>query len=137
MILLEIKLLRKQLEPNPRLKEAEYLVKNFKVNAMIDLSDGLIGDLKHILERSRVGAKIFKEVLPIPFSVKKVARLLNLDPWILATQRGEDYELLFTLSARDAKRLFSKKLNFPVTLIGEIVPSKAGESFKAKGYTHF
>lgn len=131
------RLLKKQFEPNPRIKEAGYLVKNFKVNAMIDLSDGLIGDLKHILEKSGVGAKIFKEVLPIPFSVRKTARFLNLDPWVLATQRGEDYELLFTLSAREAKRLLSKKPNFPVTLIGEIVPTKLGELFKAKGYTHF
>lgn len=131
------RLLKKQFEPQPRLKEAEYLVRNFKVNAMIDLSDGLIGDLKHILKSSRVGAKINKEAVPIPHSVKKAAQLLNLDPWVLATQKGEDYELLFTLPAREAKRLLSKRLNFPVTLIGEIVPSKAGESFEAKGYTHF
>lgn len=133
----ENRLLRKQFEPQPRLKEAEYLVRNFKVNAMIDLSDGLLGDLKHILRRSRVGAKMNKEAVPIPLSVKKVAELLNLDPWVLATQRGEDYELLFTLPDREAKRLLSKRLNFPVTLIGEIVPNKLGESFKVKGYTHF
>ncbi len=133
----QTQLLRRQFEPHPRLKEAEYLVKNFKINAMIDLSDGLIGDLKHILKRSRVGAKIFKKAVPISLSVKKVARILNLDPWILATQRGEDYELLFTVSAREARRLLAKKLNFPLTLIGEIVPVKEGESFKAKGYTHF
>ena len=131
------KLLRKQFEPKPRIKEAGYLAKNFKINAMIDLSDGLVGDLKHILKRSRVGARINKETVPIPLSVKKVAEVLNLDPWILATEKGEDYELLFTLSEREAGKLTNKKLNFPVTIIGEIVPPKQGESFKTKGFTHF
>ncbi len=131
------RLLRRQFEPTPRLKESDYLVRNFKINAMIDLSDGLIGDLKHILERSRVGAKIDKNALPIPLSVKKVAEILSFDPWVLATQRGEDYELLFTLPEREAKKLLDDKPNFPVCIIGEIVPAKAGDSFRDKGYTHF
>jgi thiamine-monophosphate kinase len=63
----------KHLKFTPRLKEARYLVKNFKVNSMIDISDGLAQDLGHILGQSKVGAIIYEDLIPRD----KKARKLN------------------------------------------------------------
>jgi len=104
----------KHLKFTPRAKEARSLVKNFKPNAMIDISDGLVADLGHILRESKKGAIIYEEL--IPFS--KEARSLND-----ALYMGEDFELLFTLSRRQAKNLIlSKRKIFKP--IGEIVERK-------------
>ena len=73
----------------PRVKEARYLVKNFHPTAMIDISDGLISDLKRICEASKVGAKIEQKKIPVS---KEATSLEN------ALTGGEDFELLFTLS---------------------------------------
>lgn len=60
----------KHLEFTPRLKEARYLVKNFKVNSMIDISDGLLQDLGHILDSSNAGAMIYEDLIPLSKSAK-------------------------------------------------------------------
>lgn len=83
----------------PRVKEARFLVKNFKVNSMIDLSDGLAMDLNRMARASRLGALIFENKIPFAKGVLKTQAALY---------DGEDYELLFTLSRNDAFRLFYK-----------------------------
>jgi thiamine-monophosphate kinase len=104
---------------------------------MIDISDGLIQDLNHILKQSRVGARIYEELIP------KSRKARSLDD---ALYSGEDFELLFTLSPHDAKKLFRKHpLGFKV--IGEIVDAAYGlklfdknnreKIVKLKGYRHF
>lgn len=98
----------------PRLKEARYLVNNFKVNAMIDISDGLAQDLGHILEESRVGAVIYESLIPLD---KKARNLKD------ALYTGEDFELIFTLPRNEAKRLMAKRLK-NLRVIGEIVDRK-------------
>lgn len=121
----------------PRIREARFLVQNFKVNAMMDISDGLAQDTGHILEQSRVGAIIYADLIPLS---KQAPDLRD------ALYRGEDFELLFTLSRKEAKRLTEKKLaNF--TPIGEIVDKRYGlriidtqgkeKIIKPRGYTHF
>jgi len=130
-------ILGKHLRFIPRLKEARSLVKNFRVNSMIDISDGLTQDLGHILEESSTGAIIYEDLIPI----SKQARNLND-----ALYWGEDFELLFTLSAFEAKKLYRKKLT-GFKPIGEIVDKKYGlrlmdkrgkEKFiKPKGFQHF
>ncbi len=106
----------KHLRFKPRLKEARFLAKNFKVNAMIDISDGLAQDLGHILEESSKGAVIYEDLIPL----SKAARGLHD-----ALYMGEDFELLFTLSPKEAKKLYNKKL--PVFKpIGEITDKKYG-----------
>lgn len=127
----------KHLRFTPRLKEARYLVKNFKVNAMIDISDGLAQDLNHILKQSNVGAIIYEDLIPL----NKQARNIND-----ALYTGEDFELLFTLSRKQAKKLLKKNtLNFKP--IGEVVEAKYGlrlidkkgkeKIIPAKGFKHF
>lgn len=121
----------------PRLKEARYLVKNFKVNAMIDISDGLAQDISHILKQSNAGAIIYEDLLPL----SKQARGIND-----ALFMGEDFELLFTLANRQAKKLLKQNaLHFKP--IGEITEPKYGltlvdkkgreKIISAKGFKHF
>ncbi|HTZ11114.1 MAG TPA: thiamine-phosphate kinase [Candidatus Margulisiibacteriota bacterium] len=100
----------KHLKFTPRLKEARELVKNFKVHAMIDISDGLAADLSHILKESGVGGFLYEEFIP----QSKASR--NLKDAIYS---GEDFELLFTLSRNDAKKLLDAKVDY-CKPIGEI-----------------
>jgi thiamine-monophosphate kinase len=127
----------KHLKFTPRLKEARFLVKNFKVNSMIDISDGLTQDLGHILRESRAGAIIYEDLIPISQDARSLEEALFM---------GEDFELLFTLSSVEAKKLLDKKLN-RFRPIGEIVERKYGlrlidkrnreRMVKPKGYRHF
>nr|MBU1328482.1 thiamine-phosphate kinase [Candidatus Omnitrophota bacterium] len=129
----------KHLNFTPRLKEARFLVKNFKINSMIDISDALLADLGHILEESNKGAMIYEKMIP----VSKDA--IDFDS---AIRDGEDFELIFTLSEKQADRLeniwpFKTKLS----RIGKICNAhkgfslirKSGKSKKIKptGFTHF
>jgi thiamine-monophosphate kinase len=127
----------KHLKFIPRLKEARFLVNNFKVHAMIDISDGLTSDLNHILKQSKVGAIIYEALVPL----SKQARSLKD-----ALYMGEDFELLFTMPRDEAKRLISKSAtNFRP--IGEITPEKYGlrlidktgreKIIKPGGFQHF
>jgi len=127
----------KHLKFNPRIKEARYLARNFKVNAMIDISDGLTRDLGHILEQSGCGAVIYEDLIPLS---KEAAGLND------ALNTGEDFELLFTLSRPEAKRLLKMKL-VKFKPIGEIMNKNYGfklidknrkqVNIKPKGFNHF
>jgi thiamine-monophosphate kinase len=126
----------KHLTFTPRLKESAFLVKNFKVNAMMDVSDGLIQDLNHILKQSSVGAVIYEELIP-------VARGSCIDE---ALFMGEDFELLFTMPKPEAKKLMKKKIRM-FRPIGEVVGIEEGLNLAGrdgkvrpigvKGYRHF
>lgn len=128
----------KHLEFSPRVKEARFLVKNFKVNSMIDISDGLVQDLNHILEQSRQGALLYEELIPL----NKQARGIND-----ALYGGEDFELVFTLPLQEARKLILGKQKFKFWPIGEIRDKKQGLRFldkkgrertlKIKGFRHF
>ena len=93
-------LMGKHLRFLPRLSESRFLVKRFRPNAMIDISDGLLQDLQHILKESKVGAQIRLDQIPV--SVESRKRFKNNDDLALASacQDGEDFELLFTVPPR-------------------------------------
>ncbi|MEI8175703.1 MAG: thiamine-phosphate kinase [Candidatus Omnitrophota bacterium] len=125
----------------PRLAESRLLVKKFKVNAMIDISDGLSSDLGHILDESRVGALIYEDLLPCSKEGRTTAHALS---------DGEDFELLFTMSAKEAFRLMKARetlFDIPVTRIGMITPRAAGanlvdaygrkRALRPAGFRHF
>ncbi len=90
-------------KPTPRIVEALEL--NGLVNAAIDLSDGLLSDLGHILKASRVGAKIQLDALPLSSAFRgcqqdKVAQQLSDECWqSLPLLAGDDYELCFTVAS--------------------------------------
>ncbi|MEW6101370.1 MAG: thiamine-phosphate kinase [Candidatus Omnitrophota bacterium] len=128
----------KHLKFIPRVKEARALVKNFKINSMIDISDGLCADLGHILEESRVGALLYEGLIPLS---KEASGLSD------ALYTGEDFELLFTVSLKEAKRLLKSKFSRLFKPIGEIVTKDQGFTLinkknrqvkiKAEGFRHF
>ena len=121
----------------PRILESQYLVKNFRPTAMIDVSDGLAADLGHILKQSQVGAVIYEDRIP-----KRSSTTLSQ-----ALYDGEDFELIFTLSSKDALKLDRSKIkNFSFYQIGEIVQEQKlylvdrrgnKKNLARKGYTHF
>jgi len=131
---------KKHLNFIPRIKEAKILVKNFKINSMIDLSDGLSVDLNRIAKESRVGARIYKSLIPLPDKDASIDKSIY---------EGEDFELLFTASKSESKRIIKrmgKKEDLPISLIGEVVNKKSGvklieeegksRALKPKGYEH-
>src|ERR1051325_6285206 len=64
----------KHLEFEPRLAEARWLAEHFPIHAMIDLSDGLAGDLRHILKTSGVGAELLADAIPVSAAAKRAGR---------------------------------------------------------------
>lgn len=109
------------LHPLPRIAEGQLLVGQ-GVRTAMDISDGLLSDLKHICEASRVSARVEIDRLPIPPAVKSNFGGRALE---LALSGGEDYELLFTASAGVINKV-KETASCPVTVIGEIVAGKAG-----------
>jgi thiamine-monophosphate kinase len=93
-------ILGKHFHFTPRVKEARELAKNFRVHAMIDISDGLAQDLGHILRASGCAAALYESLIPL----SKNARGLED-----ALYSGEDFELLFTISLKDARRLLRQR----------------------------
>jgi thiamine-monophosphate kinase len=112
-------LLQKHLYPEPRLALGEWLAKNGTATAMIDTSDGFSTDLAHLCEASGVGARVWAARIP-KVTMPNDLRKLNLDLLRLALDGGEDYELLFTVPRRLARRLPRAVRGVPVTIIGEI-----------------
>lgn len=141
----------KHLDFEPRLAEARWLAENFAIHAMMDISDGLAGDLRHILTASRVGAELLKSAVPISRAAKAVSRKGDAakPAFVAALTDGEDFELLFTVASKQAVPLLDAwKQRFPalkLSCIGKII---AGEGIRlrdqtgvrplsALGYVHF
>jgi thiamine-monophosphate kinase len=83
----------------PRVELARELARTGRVTAMIDLSDGLSRDLRHICELSGVGATLEAERVPIHLDAIQLSARDGRDPLEHALHDGEDHELLFTASA--------------------------------------
>jgi len=153
----------KHLEFEPRLAEARWLAENFSIHALIDLSDGLAGDLRHILKASRVGAELLKDAIPVSRAAKERARCRagqsadhppidsgGYKPAVAAALAdGEDFELLFTVAGAAAVKLLDAwKKQFPklkLSCIGKITAGKGVtirdqtgvQPLTAHGYVHF
>jgi thiamine-monophosphate kinase len=141
----------KHLDFEPRLTEARWLAEHFSIHALVDISDGLAGDLRHILQASGVGAELLKRAVPISRAAKENAKRGDTakPAFVAALTDGEDFELLFTIASKDAVKLLDAwKKEFPklkLSCIGKIV---AGEGITIKdktgsqildghGYVHF
>jgi thiamine-monophosphate kinase len=88
-------------------------------NSALDVSDGLLGDLRHILKQSGKDAEIFLERIPKSTTLRKQSPTIQNQ---YAASGGDDYELCFTAasSARDAIAKISRDFNLPLTQIGSI-----------------
>ena len=134
---------RAHLQPMPRVKEGQILIEQ-GVKTAIDISDGLVADLAHICESSKVNAKIKIEQVPVHPIV--IANFPNHQE--LALCGGEDYELHFTADEATVART-KQALNCPVTVIGDITEEKLPTrvtvmdskgniiSYKKWGWEHF
>jgi len=91
-------LLERQLKPEARKDIISLLAEeNVIPTSMIDISDGLSSELKHICKQSGVGCRIFEERLPIDYQTAVMAEQFNMNITTIALNGGEDYELLFTV----------------------------------------
>lgn len=119
-----------------RIAEGEWLGRRSEVHAMMDISDGIASDIKHIMELSAVGAEIELDKIPTDYDIR------------YATTGGEDYELLLTADAErfeSLKREFEEATNTTLTAIGrvtaerELIWREGGKptDIELKGFTHF
>lgn len=130
--------------PQPRVELG--IVLRGSVHAAIDISDGLIADLGHILQRSRRGAEIRINDIPRSASVSSVMRKPLGMHCLLAG--GDDYELCFTAPIRHDDLIVGlrESMNIPITRIGKITSGTTLQlldgygqpvTFPEKGYDHF
>jgi len=131
------------LRPMPRVREGQILVEQ-GVRTAIDISDGLVADLDHICESSKVNAKINVEQVP----VHPVVAAHFPDSQELALSGGEDYELVFTADKTTIARA-KRALSCPVTVIGDITEEELPTRvlvvdsegtiipYKKRGWDHF
>ena len=123
----------KHLRFMPRINESRWLTNNFRVHAMMDLSDGLGADLPRLAKASKLGFRIERRKLPLA----RGAKIEN------AISDGEDYELLFAISPRDSARLQKRwRKKFPkllLTRIGRLAQrlSNSTSQLLPGGYVHF
>ena len=111
------------------------------VNAMEDVSDGLASEVLNICNESKVGAVIYKDLIPLNKTTIIDAKKVGKDPYDYALYGGEDYELVFTINKNNLKKLKGTKC----IVVGEILPKKKGIYLYQKGrkkklkygYEHF
>lgn len=140
----EIEQLKTRLfRPPLRIREGQLISRI--ANAAIDISDGLLADLQHILDQSQVGATINLEDIPVSESLQKINTKRKLDFMLSA---GDEYELCFTVPPGKVSQLerLSKEKGFHFTCIGKIdstsglrvrQDNKESLNIQNKGYTHF
>ena len=143
------RLVESHLTPTPRVREGQAVGRSRKATAMIDISDGLAGDLGHICEQSKAGARIFADRLPITHEALTVAAELGVDAVQAALHGGEDYELCVTCPPSEAAALMDAVRQSTGTAMTEIGVVTAGtgmtlllrdgreEPISPKGWDHF
>lgn len=137
-------IMERQLKPEAR-KDIPKLLRELDVQptSMIDISDGLSSEVLHICKQSEVGCNIYEEKIPLDPTVISTCEEFNLDVTTVALSGGEDYELLFTISATDYDKI---KANPSLTVIGHMTDASAGSNLvtragesiaiKAQGWNH-
>ena len=132
--------------PEARLAAGQALARLAGAGACIDVSDGLLADLRHVLAASGVGAEVQLDAVPRARGFAAACRALRLDPERLLLAGGEDYELLFTVrrGAPGAAGL-AERLGVAVAEIGRITdrPGRLRllggrlRPASARGWSHF
>jgi thiamine-monophosphate kinase len=117
------------LTPQPRLAEGQLLAESGLVHAMLDVSDGILGDLRHICEASHVGATVALADLPVSQACREVARTAGAAAEDWALTGGEDYQLLFTAAQHQVAKiqtLLAERTGTAACVIGRILPAAHG-----------
>lgn len=116
------------------------------VNAMIDLSDGLLIDLNRVLTASQKGARLAYEKIPVNPQIKEICRQKGWNEHEAVLAGGEDYVLLFTISGQKEMKLRNENPGLEYYIIGEINDRKGslvvedqGKPIRIAhlGYDHF
>lgn len=138
-------LVERQLKPEAR-KDIIELLGQLEVQptAMIDISDGLASEIKHICKSSAVGCHLYEDKIPVDPVAIRTCEEFSLDPTTVALSGGEDYELLFTIAQEDYPKI---KANPNLTVIGHMTDksqgaqliTRSGEALelKAQGWSAF
>jgi thiamine-monophosphate kinase len=142
----------RHLDFEPRLAEARWLAANTNLRAMLDLSDGLAGDLRRMTESSHVGAELHGPLIPVSRAARQrfaAAPSTATPPLAAALTDGEDFELLFAVPAADTvavKDGFRAAFpDVPLTCVGKITAepglrlrdARGVHELHAQGYDHF
>ena len=137
--------LAKHLMPKPRLDLSRIFSRDVQVHSMIDVSDGLASEIHHVCASSDVGATLFEHNIPVDNITQNIAAEFSVSPVDYALYGGEEYELLFTLTESEYKKL--ETLTGDVTIIGRITGREAGielvrengehEPLPPQGWEHF
>ncbi len=125
-------LIQRHLRPTPRVLLGQTIAPY--ASAAIDISDGLLADLSHILQRSEVGASLKLEQLPLSAQLIEVVGREQAEQ--LALTGGEDYELCFTVPDRNCSKLERALTHIGVdyTCIGQIRSKKIKNSIRLKRF---
>lgn len=113
--------------PEARHGAAKYLA-SLGARAMIDLSDGLGGDLLHLLAASGVGVRLEVDKVPVHTAAQREAQLAGEPAWAFAVRGGEDYELLAALPAGVTEEVL-RAAPVPVTVIGAVEEGRGVRAF--------
>ena len=136
--------------PSHRAQLGEAVAKAGFATAMIDTSDGFLGDLGHICEESGVGAELFKEKLPVSEALREAALILQRDPYDFFLGDSDDYELMITCRPQDVallRSVASRCCPVPLTEVGRtthgaleitlLLPGGERCPVKPSGWDHF
>lgn len=128
--------------PQPRIATAAWLAAQ-GATAMLDLSDGLAGDLEHLAAASGVALEVTLDQLPLHPAVVQAAEAVGMDPREFAALGGEDYELLVTLPAGwEPDRESQGEAGTELTWIGAVTAgsgvrlNRQGKQVRLAGYRH-
>jgi len=117
-------ILERHLKPEARIDVLKVLSDvKVKPTSMMDISDGLASEIKHICKQSNVGATIYEDKIPIDQTTWDNARAFNMDPTTYALNGGDDYELLFTINTKDYEKV---KNLAEISVVGHITAASAG-----------
>lgn len=122
-----------QLQPQPRVVEGTAIAESELATSMMDISDGLAGDIRHLCEASGVGALLWESELPVSNPMLEAASVSEKKPMEWALHGGEDYELLVTTPAESVRALqevLRRVGGAPLKPVGEILPASEGISLK-------
>ena len=103
--------IQRQLKPEARKDVIKVLDElNIIPTSMIDISDGLSTEIHHLSSSSNISIHIYEDKIPISDETKNVCNEFNINPTVAALNGGEDYELLFTISEKNSKKIIGNPL---------------------------
>ncbi len=119
------------LKPDARVDIIEFFnTNNIVPTSMMDISDGLSSELKHLCKQSNLGCRIYEEKLPIHQDSRQAAFKFGLDPTVCALNGGEDYELIFTIKQEDHDKI---TLSEEISVVGYMTEMEEGSKLISRG----